>query len=136
MKGGPHDSIKRDQCARVEQVVQAAGEFPAVTVKRFLLEVFTPAHFGVAVRERAARHPHRQMGVRPEGLAEGQFAVEVHRRDRHAQRLPLARPVREVGVIIRVGRNGRRTLKRLIVAQLYKLAFLRVHLGVGLTDQQ
>jgi hypothetical protein len=120
--------IQRNQSARIEQMINARGNFPAVAVEGFARKKRAGANFIVAVAKTAAGDADAQVRVRTECADEAEFGVHINRRDRQPQRQVCAQKIRLVVIIKSIGRQRLVALEGLVVTELDEIALDRINL--------
>src|ERR1035437_3920668 len=128
MRRAAQDKVQRYLVLRIEQMINARGNFPAVAVERFAFNPFPAANLVVTVRETAARRADGKIRVWPQPVNEAEFGIQINRRERHAQREVCPQKIRLVMIIKRVARQRRAAFERLVVADLNQVAFDRINL--------
>ena len=136
MRRAAQDKVQRYPVLRIEPMINARGNFPAVAVERFAFNPFPAANLVVAVRETAARRADGKIRVWPQPVDEAEFGIQINRRERHAQREVRPQKIRLVVVIKRVARQRRAAFERLVVADLNQVAFDGINLRRGDGRQQ
>ena len=112
-------------------MINARGHAAAVAREGFARQITPAAYFAKTLREAAARQAETHVRVRPERVRDAQFGIEIHRRDRHAQREIRLHEARLVVIKKRVARRRAAALDVFVVAQLQQAPRLRIDLGAG-----
>jgi hypothetical protein len=129
MLAQPQDAAEGDSLARVEQMIDGAGEFRAVAFERIGRIILSVAKFKIAVGETAAGQAQAQIRVRTKRAADAQFRIQINRGDGQAQGQIALIEIRLVVIIKHIAGDGRGPLQRLVETELEKLARLRINLS-------
>ena len=115
------DAMDGQQLVRVEEVIDRGRDFGAVPVEAFFLQEFPLPDLRVAVAVAAPRESETDVRVLAEQALEADLGVDEDGRNGQAERHVRPQPAGLVVVVEGVGRDGRRALERLVVADLDQL---------------
>src|SRR6185312_14959385 len=109
-------------------MINALRNFSAMSDERFHRNKFSSADFIVTVGKSAACKADGIIRVRPQTLAEAEFGIHIHRRDRKPQSEVGAKKIRLVMIVKRVTGERHVSLKRLVVTELNQVTRDRINL--------